>query len=122
MSFSATGVASTPILILIEGCCGLGVRARGAFGFSNEKSFTYCINTPICGAVCGAPGCGAGPPFVVDIVTSACAGLANMRRSHEQCRGNLVVLRPRTGASGGLLSRCGPNNLAVLLANAVVIV
>src|SRR5262249_39457025 len=71
MSFSARGVASTPILILIEGCCGLGVRARGAFGFSNEKSFTYCISTPICGTgVCEAPGCGAGPPFVVDIVIS----------------------------------------------------
>src|SRR6516162_3916623 len=84
MSFSARGAASTPILILIEGCCGLGVRARGAFGFSNEKSFTYCISTPICGTgVCGAPVCGAGPPFVVDIVISAwpawltCAGAAN---------------------------------------------
>src|SRR5690242_9478548 len=103
MSFSARGAASTPILILIEGCCGLGVRARGAFGFSNEKSFTYCMSTPICGTGgCGAPGCGAGPPLVVDIVLSACAGLANTRASREQCR-EPVGFTPRStvwGANG----------------------
>jgi hypothetical protein len=36
---------------------------RGAFGFSNDKSFTYCPSTPICGI---AGGCGL--PFPSDIL------------------------------------------------------
>jgi hypothetical protein len=44
----------------------VGAIERGAFGFSNEKSFTYCASTPICGIAAW----GAGPPFVADMLVS----------------------------------------------------
>src|ERR1700726_2912514 len=52
--------------MLMAGCCVLGAIERGAFGFSNEKSFTYCARMPICGIAI----CGSGPPFVIDILAS----------------------------------------------------
>jgi hypothetical protein len=45
------------------GCWPVGVIDRGAFGFSNDKSFTYCPSTPICGIACGC-----GLPFPSDIL------------------------------------------------------
>ena len=59
------------------GCWPLGAIERGAFGFSNEKSFTYWARTPICGIAA----CGWGPPLVVDMLVSGpragVRGLAN---------------------------------------------
>ena len=53
----------------------LGAIERGAFGFSNEKSLTYCVRTPICGVgTCAIPVCGAGPPLVADILVSGLYG------------------------------------------------
>src|SRR5580704_6171370 len=49
--------------MLIEGCWLVGVSERGAWGFSNDRSLTYCAST----ASCGIAICGWGPPFVVDI-------------------------------------------------------
>jgi hypothetical protein len=57
----------------MEGCCVLGAIDRGACGFSNEKSFTYCARTPIWGIAT----CGWGPPFVADMLVSGSpAGVA----------------------------------------------
>jgi hypothetical protein len=40
--------------MLMVGCCPLGAIERGAFGFSNDRSFTYWARTPIWGiAACG---------------------------------------------------------------------
>src|SRR5262245_19938739 len=64
-SFSATGLAVTLIWMLIVGCCCEGISERGAFGFSNEKSLTYCANTLSWGGL--SPACAvapAGPPLV----------------------------------------------------------
>src|SRR5580698_6613122 len=44
----------------------LGASERGACGFSNEKSLTYWVMTPIWGIAI----CGGGLPFVVDMLVS----------------------------------------------------
>src|SRR5436853_1791285 len=56
----------------------LGASERGAFGFSNEKSFTYCPSTLSCGRVCwSCGGCEPWPPLVLVMkITSARETLA----------------------------------------------
>src|ERR1700689_1047957 len=73
--------------MLMEGCWLVGVSERGACGFSNERSLTYCAST----ASCGIAICGWGPPFVVDIAVlqptlGAFARLANTGLAGEQWR------------------------------------
>src|SRR5581483_8293679 len=52
--------------MLMFGCVLPGASERGACGFSNEKSLTYWLTTPICGIAI----CGCGPPLVVDMLIS----------------------------------------------------
>src|SRR5215469_4696449 len=72
--------------MLMLGCWLVGVSERGACGFSNERSLTYCAST----ASCGIAICGSGPPFVIDIADlqppAGVAGLANTGRRGEQWR------------------------------------
>src|SRR5215831_19209778 len=49
--------------MLIAGCACGGVKERGAFGFSNEKSLMYWPSTLSCAWPCGALALGAGPPL-----------------------------------------------------------
>src|ERR1043165_158765 len=57
--------------MLICGCVCCCCSERGAFGFSNERSFTYWASTLSCGAAwfAGAPA-SAPPPLVVVIVAT----------------------------------------------------
>src|SRR4051812_22137593 len=52
----------------MAGCCWLGCSERGALGFSNDRSLTYCARTLSCaGAACWPPpACppAAWPPLV----------------------------------------------------------
>ena len=62
-SLSASGLALTLIWILIEGAFWCW-SARGAFGFSNDRSLMYWARTLSCGSFSGAA-LSAGPPFVI---------------------------------------------------------
>src|SRR5579871_348453 len=74
--------------MLMAGCC-FGSNERGAFGFSNEKSFMYWASTLSWGDCCGT-----GPPFVVVVMNvlrpsgerTAVGTVANTRQAAEQER------------------------------------
>src|SRR5579872_3284579 len=85
----------------ICGCCAVGVSDCGAFGFSNERSLTYCATTLSCGGWFVA---GAGPPLVVDMKTPkaqrtriiAGGWLTQRHGGNKDWRGQWQVL-PRSG-------------------------
>jgi hypothetical protein len=68
----------TLIWMLIAGWRDGSSIGRGAFGFSNEKSFTYCRITLSC-AGSGWPVGGVSPPLVVIDIDSPSGSSASAR-------------------------------------------
>src|SRR4029077_11566037 len=61
--------------MLIFGACACCCSERGAFGFSNDRSFTYWARTLSCGgAWLGSTLAGGGPPLVDAMKLSSGAG------------------------------------------------
>src|SRR5215468_6778347 len=95
--------------MLMAGCCWLGCSERGALGFSNDRSLTYCARTLSCGgAACWPPpACppAAWPPFVgmvmgdpPDAAVRSAGWLTRAAPRHKDCgdrEGQVYVLRFR---------------------------
>src|SRR5947209_15405818 len=85
-SLSASGFALTLIWMLIFGCCCCCCSERGAFGFSNDRSFTYCASTLSCGGAWLESIAPAGGPPLVDAMNyppaSACPARSAVWLTH----------------------------------------